>query len=531
MFNINNFVEYLQTEIKRIKKQINTEKQHLQKLPSPDEINLEEYGRKKDLINQYFEDHKFFEKIVVYLKKEHKLKQKIVENKKNNLSNTINTLEDKKERYEEIIKTIKTTGKLPNSYPNEELIKILMDYACNNAISCASFFPELLHLLDDSTRHHQSNDLLFNMEKRLLEFFQNGQLKANASLDSLSFTFTNFLKELSSLKQNPDTKIYSENLKLYMKGLTSPDKKNSEALTKLQVREEALTNVRKHVKYHKIVNFYDDVDSFTQQLKTAGFDSKTINNILLGMQTDLREQKIKEAELNTKQIINDHISPTSYKIIETAKKILKEQNNLLYGLIKRRYEDILSLCNYISMAENSNMSHNLDLLVERIADLEMTIKVSQMPKMPYTFPYNFLINQEGNITFNQDLEFLDIAIYNNILEILELLYSNALPLTPVQKSKDNITISKVGEATAIYIASKNNLNFIIGVCTESTKKAFLTKITSEKFQLMLTKTFKEAHKDQDFVEKQQKYNQIVLNTLSPKNNIELTNAIIKITQF
>ena len=55
MFNINNFVEYLQTEIKRIKKQINTEKQHLQELPSPDEINLEEYGRKKDLINQYFE--------------------------------------------------------------------------------------------------------------------------------------------------------------------------------------------------------------------------------------------------------------------------------------------------------------------------------------------------------------------------------------------------------------------------------------------------------------------------------------------
>ena len=99
MFNINEFIEYLQMEIKKIKKQINAEKQRLAALPNPDEIVLKEYGSKKELIDQYFEDKKTFGKLVVYLKKENKLKQKIVENKKNNLSSALKLLEAKKQRY------------------------------------------------------------------------------------------------------------------------------------------------------------------------------------------------------------------------------------------------------------------------------------------------------------------------------------------------------------------------------------------------------------------------------------------------
>ena len=43
--------------------------------------------------------------------------------------------------------------------------------------------------------------------------FNDGSLKSDASLSSLGFTFNNFLKELSYVKQNQDTKIYTENLR------------------------------------------------------------------------------------------------------------------------------------------------------------------------------------------------------------------------------------------------------------------------------------------------------------------------------
>lgn len=524
MFNINEFIEYLQMEIKKIKKQINAEKQRLAALPNPDEIVLKEYGSKKELIDQYFEDKKTFGKLVVYFKKENKLKQKIVENKKNNLSSTLKLLEAKKQRYEKIIATIKTTGKLPTTYPNEELIKLLMDYASNNAINPYSFFQELLTLLDGTIKNNQSNDLLFDMEKALLEFFTDGSLKSDASLSSLSFTFNNFLKELSSVKQNQDTKIYSENLKLFMKLLTTKttDKKISETKTKLATRQQALEETRKYVKYHKIIGLCDNVNRFTQTLRNAGFDNKTINDILIGMQNEIRDQKIKEADSNIKQTITKKISPDSYKVIETTKQILKSKNNVLYDLIKRKYEDIISLCTYISMDEANIWPNNIDVLVEKLAELEMIIKISKDKKGPQVCNYNYLINQDSNICFSKDLEFLDISLYDEIVDLLEMLLSNELPLTLVQKTKDNIKISKIGGAPAIYVASKNGLNFIIGICTESTKNAFLSKLETEQFQLMLSQAFKEARKDKDFIEKQQKYNQIVINTLSPKNNIKFT---------
>lgn len=483
------FKNYILNKITDLTKEYRNIEEQLTKLTNPNDIDLDNYGSRKKLIELYKS----------HIKK-HFL-QKLISPSTNELKNFIYNYErhillNQKSKIEKQIIILKSAS---NSLVNNEfikeftynyspkyLLKTILDYSEKENVNA----KEIVDLIISLFRRVPTTESVENqLEINLANSFDNHNYpKKNVRCEEIIF---NFKKLLTSIFGEEIPVKYTVTINDIIKEIQLRYQKINSSLGKKEIlleSQKALQNLKPYIEGNKIIKSTSDLEGFKRDLQNSGLEASIINEYIIGMEAKIAEEKEAKRIAEDERLLKKYLSDEYLDVINEARLLLKElSSEALDNLIARSINDVISLCRYLEIIGDETQEY---LDVEERITAKITILQSELKK-PITTKssFNYYINNEGIPNILRNLDAIDVIFYKEAYSLLNYLSINheaGVTLTKI----DNLYICEItGQELTLKFAKKGNNIVIIGIRRKSeiAKELTIDDINNIKMSLSNTK--------------------------------------------
>ncbi len=475
--------KYLTARISELKDELDIKIKTSDTFPkSYSDIKLEEYGSIDYLRRKYNQKGTFNIIRRIFGPDKTTIKKEILQDLKNEYSREIKELEDQIKELEQATKSIKANEFILSIIPGKYLIKEIIVMIENKTLTVEEGIKTLIKLF--KVNKNKSSSIENKIMSNLADFYdEDNNIIKSAKLNTVILLFEKVFYLLLSTKEQ--SKLYVTTTAIINQIKVEYEQQvNKGELSKeeLQKRKDSLEALSEYYNQEKIVKTPDSLDEFRNLLAQSGLEKEVTNRLSLQMldHMDLKEQQeeIRQIENTINKILGDN----EKRYIEEARTILKEnEQSELVELLRRIYNDTISICKYIPLTEGTNEYESaLERLTDKIRELKLVINRYKNPSQEF---------KKNNIYFATDHNMVPIIMHtiegldiNHHDEVLTLLYSlvNNEKQRRLQFKKDKIDFFIIGnEHFSLIYAKKKNEIVIVNIIRTYELKSVEQTITKQ----------------------------------------------------
>ena len=285
------FKNYLETQLNITKIKLKNIIAEIENLPDPQDIDITSFGTKEELKKMYIKDLRpnFFKRIIGPTKLDLQIHLKNKEHQR---------LYNEKRILERIIDQIKQTLEVINEqgihgciWPNDEIIKLMLEYASTNNVNPEELLIYLVQLFKNTKENDKVED---KIKKNIARFFnENYKILPDTKLSTLTLLFDKlFMTTLNKEEANRYDLVINQimvQLKVEKDKITKKDIK-----PELELKRRALRELQEYLKGDKIDKTID-LKNFQLLLDTAEIPKRHQEKLLKEMELKIQEEN-KELE-------------------------------------------------------------------------------------------------------------------------------------------------------------------------------------------------------------------------------------------
>lgn len=408
--NLENFKTYLKDVIKHNSEMIEELSNKISLIPPLDQINLNEFGPKKTIIELYFKKHK------------RKLIHKFISPQDNELKKFIrsewikeytNELDKLKKINQELIDSLNKIGEttfINSIYPNSELVNELLNYSLQNHIHPAFFIKTIISLFKLVKK--KQNDFISTIEHDYAGNFDlQGNILEEVNIHSLIFTTRKIFNVLIYDNLTESKKAYLNEVINYLSSLKEEPIEESK-------KTSSLDTIESYIKDDHIIKIPSSIEDFVLVLDRSNLSSSEKKSYLNFMKIEIERRKEKDYR-RINEILPKYLSNEDMNLMDTANKVIITSNDVnIQDLVNRARNDIISLCKYLELiAGTDEVTSMLDILEQRISTLRLIIKNSKTP-VTNSESFYYLTDRAGNPNIIESISLIDITFYHEIYDTL-----------------------------------------------------------------------------------------------------------------
>ena len=364
------FKNYLETQLNITKIKLKNIIAEIENLPDPQEIDITTFGTKEELKKMYNNELRpnIFKRIIgptkldlqIHLKNKEKLR---LYREKSNLERIINQIK-------EALEVINEQGINGCIWPNEEIIKLMLEYASINNVNP----EELLTYLVQLFKYTKENDKVEDKIKKNIERFFDEKYKIlpDTKLSTLTLLFDKlFMTILNKEESNRYDLVINQimvQLKVEKDKVTKKDIK-----PELELKRRALRELQEYLKGDKIDKTID-LKNFQLLLDTAEIPKTHQEKLLKEMESKIKEENKELERKQVQEAILRYLSENQIEILKQGEQLANISTGEIKDLLNRAIKDVISMCKYLSYIDQiEDLHESLEVLEERIKVLKSII--------------------------------------------------------------------------------------------------------------------------------------------------------------
>ncbi len=472
------FKNYLLTKQNIIELKLQSIIKEIESFPSPEEIDITKYGSKKQLKEMYNNElnPNPIKRIIGPTTKElqiHIRNRELFKLKKEQLQ-----LEKKLSQINQALPLIGEYGIRGELWPNDEIIKYILEYASQRNINP----KEVLLFLVQICKHSKDTDKVEDkIKKNIARFFdEKDKILADTKLSTLTLLLDKLFMAILTKNEDEQYSLVINQLMVQLK-VEKDEVLKKGTRPELEQQREALIELQEYINGKKIIKTLD-ISEFKKLLDLADIGAYEKEELISKMETKITEEQVKEQQRKTLEAMKRFLTEDELNLIKKAEQIEKTSIDQIRDLIKRAKEDVISMCKYLSFIENVvDMHESLDILSDRIRVLKNILSTHKNEnKEPNSLYY--ITDKDGVPILLRNLEIQEITEYG---KIYDLLYRAALG------EKGRRAFEKEGynffyirhDKTKLIFTDTNECRIIVGINSQDpikeTKKYITKDITSQ----------------------------------------------------
>lgn len=489
------FKSYLKTQQSILEIKLQSIIRDIEKFPSPENIDITNFGTKEELHKSYLKDNKtnILKRIIGPSKTE--LQIYLRNREINKLTKEKTKCERQINQIKQALSVIKEKDIIGEIWPNDEIIRYILEYASTRNINPNEVLKFLVQLCKYSKQNDKVED---KIKTNIARFFDENEIILEETKNStISLLFEKlFITILTEKEQDK----YALVIKQILTELTVVKNEVTQKETKpeLEQQRQALIELQDYINGNCIIKTLN-TKSFHKLLELAGIPRATQLELITQMEQKIKEENEEQQRNLIVTTIKRFLTEEEIEVLRQAE--LKENTLIgpLKGLLSRAKKDVISMCKYLCyMDEVADMHESLEILSDRNRVLKRILEsIEQEQKEPNTLYY--VTDKEGVPLFLRNLELHESNDYNMIYNLLYRVSTKEKGKRLF--TKDNIDFQYIGNRLhKIVYVEQSGIRIVIGIDSQipsySVKKN-LTKDALDKIEEITHRsihpTFKEIH--------------------------------------
>lgn len=473
---MNNFKLYLIEVLKKLNKEKELLEKKISEIPTENNIDITEYGNIKELSQEYHAKKKsnLIKRIIKPTKEE--LRKFIRTNLLSKQTKELDKLIIKINELKEIINSIENnqiTSELPNT---NLIIKELIKYSLNQNIES----KETINLLLDIIRNTKKDDSIdYKVKHGLISFYNDDNtIIENSNINTLKMIYEKlFILTFTEEEKIKYTIIIDG---IYIEILLNI-KENKE---KLIAQKKSLEELKKYLSNGEIKLTPENINEFKTILDRLELDNEIKEYLTNEIHKIEKEQVRKAEEEKTKRLLEKYLSEKELNYIIISKEIENNYTPEIKQLIIRLRNDIISMCKYIEMVEDSiNLHETIEILAKRVELLKEVIE--NLTKHTKKHPkFHYLTDTDYVPFVLRSIETKDITELSQIHNLFRELNKKTTLSLPI-RTINNIPIYKISNDSHAMLYSRKNNKIIIIDIYSNLLQGNKTPLTSSKISQLI----------------------------------------------
>ncbi len=408
------FKNYLQTQLSILEVKLQSIIKDIESFPSPELINPEDYGTKEELKKIYNEELRpnIIKRIIGPSKSD--LQIHIKNREKVRLYKIKSGMERQISQIKETLPLLDELGIHGTIYPNEEIIRYILEYASTRNINP----KEVLSFIVDICKYTQENDKVEEKIKRnISRFFDDtNTILEDTKLSTLTLLFDKLFNIILSKQENDKYTLVINQLMTQLK--VDKDKVlKKETKPELELKRRALIELQDYINGTQIIKTLD-IDNFSLLLKTADVPTKEREALITKMEIKIQEEQEEKERNLTIEALKRFLTEEEYELVRKADIKERKITGPLKDLLSRAKKDVISMCKYLSYFEEVTDTHeSQEILDDRVRVLKhVLINIDEEEKEPNELFY--ITDKDGVPVFLRNLELHELSSYNRIYNLL-----------------------------------------------------------------------------------------------------------------
>lgn len=394
----------------------------------------------------------------------------------------------------------------------------LLEYSINLNLTP----PETTRLLLEIIRNSKQDDsLLSNMKTSLLNYYdKEGNIISTYNLNTLRLIYEKLFKLILSPQelQKYSIIINALTIEIYLKG---PKKLSPQTKEQLTEQKESLGKLQTYIYNGEIVNTPDDIEEFRKTAESSGLELKAIEVLVEKMKDKIAENKRIERLTNAKEETSPYLTTDEIERLQKAIELEEQYTGDMQNLISRLINDIISICRYIKMIEETqDVSDSLEILTKRHNILkDLVKKLSEENNNQNAFYY--LTDDDLIPYIYRTIEISDVTQLPDILNLLRRLSS--CNKHKIAATIDEITIYKIETKNHIILYTIKDDRITIINAYSNVRAVNCTSLINEK-QLTKLKEILEITSNPEYQKLNNAYENLLISSLTlnqGENNLTL----------
>ena len=481
----------------------------IETFPSPEEIDITEYGTKKQLKKMYNNElnPNPIKRIIGPTTKElqiHIRNREVFKLKKEQLQ-----LEKKLSQINQALPQIGEYGIKGEIWPNDEIIKYILEYASQRSVNP----KEVLLFLVQLCKHSKDTDKVEDkIKKNISRFFdEKDRILPDTELSTLTLLLDKLFTAILTRNEGEQYTLVINQLMVQLK-VEKDETLKKATRPELEQQRKALIELQVYINGATITKALD-IDEFKKLLDLADIGAYEKEEFISKMKTKIKEEQEKEQREKTLEALKRFLTDDELNLIKKAEQLEKTSIDEIRDLIKRAKEDVISMCKYLSYIENVlDMHESLDILSDRIRVLKNILSTHKNEnKEPNSLYY--ITDKEGVPILLRNLEVHEITEYGIIYD---LLYRAALGEKGRRAfEKEGYNFSYLHhEKTKLIFTDTNECRIIVGINSQNPIKEikkYVTKDVRKQIREIETRSCNPMYRDI-----QATYESVILEALNVK---------------
>lgn len=399
------------------------------------------------------------------------IKKTYLKIKKENLRAIIDELRDEKDEYVTLLECVDKGYYIKK---NALTINILIEFAASKALS----YPEFVELLKSLGVKDVEIDGVMAI------------VSANEKYKNL---------------------VYVQSL-INAHKLGSQEEQNKEELL---AKKEMISQLSTYVSKGKIIKTTNTIEEFETILAGLDLSEEAKNKLINSMSIAIREKESKKDRGFTHSILKGLYNEALLEIVKTAERIIDEEpDNRLYGLIKKSYRNIVSLCKYLDIMPmgSSEWNNIFSLLDAEMLNLENTIHASKDNTLYGLKRFNYLIKDDESLQAKEDIELLDVTTYNDISIAISNLQNGTYEVKE-EKEINGIKVQITDGIVKIAFTEIDGVRVIIAIAQSAMESLLNQRLNNKTFISSLYSQVRKALEDPKAHELNSLHHEIIMRYL------------------
>ncbi len=415
-----NLKNYLQTQLSITELKLKSIITEIENIPDPSKINISLYGTREELQKEYSKKHKpnIIKRIIGPSNQEI---QKYVRKKElERLQKEKSILERKINQIKATLPVLTENGITGQIWPNEQIIKLILDYASNNNINPKEILELLVQLCKNSIENDRVED---KIKRNIARFFnENNKIESDTELNTIILLFEKLFIITLNNEELTQYRIVIEQIITQLKiDKNTVNKKQSKE--ELEAQRQALIELQDYINGTTIIKTLD-TKTFKTLLDKTNIERDTKEYLIKQMEQSIQEENERHQIEQTQEAMRIFLTEEEIELVTKAE--LKENTLMgpLKDLLHRAKKDVISMCKYLSYFEGvTDMHEAIEILSDRTRVLKhVLLQIEEENKERNTLFY--ITDKEGVPIFLRNLELYSISEYNNIYNLLYKVSSN-----------------------------------------------------------------------------------------------------------
>lgn len=453
------FKTYCAERINKIRKEISQSEEAISNFPRQEDIKIEDYGNKKDILSRVTKQKGKKIRHLIFKPTKVEVKSFIRQKEISSLENHIHELQEEIKQLTNALESFNQAKNIftKSVYPNDYILKAILNYIQNNNSKIAESFKILISLF--KSLDTELVGLTGKIERDIgNQFNEDYKPIVTASISNITFSIDKLFKGIMGEGNLEKYAKSIEKIKNYI--ITQAKRDEQSPRDKLLVRQNAINELQKYIKDDEIISPAPSLKHFKEVLEAAGINPKVIQIYCEKMAVLLKEDEIKESL----EIIKRNLTASEIEIWQKAKKLELEIDNqelkdLLFGITK----DIVSACKYLELMpipEQRDMT--FEIITQKIDSLSSTINniVSQESEISVFY---YATNQDNIPYALLNIETIDTLQYEKIFRMFQALASGEIKHVSVYQTR-SISLKRIeGTEVDIYYADICDKPIIVSI--------------------------------------------------------------------